>query len=192
MHNKWLASLILLAVVAVLCHPYLTLGEVSRYGRPLYRRITAEVVGIEVRYVEELKWGNETFPSILKDRSAFGEALIHSFTSRVSRFGVKAVNCSVTFNETALTTVLECHVTGCVSKTFNRYTADFSWLLWPLGLDFIDSGFAEAEDGLSWRGDLEGVPAEVVVKLPPQEGPYKAWASPYGHCHAHVWWIGKP
>lgn len=192
MRNKWLISLFLLAATVALCYPYAALAETSRYGKPLHRRIAAEVVGLEVKYVEELKWGNETFALILKDRPAFVNSTISSFTSRVSRFGVKVVNCSVSFNETALTTILECYISGCISKTFNRYTADFSWLLWPLGLDFIDSGFSEAKDSLSWSGVLEGVPTEVIVKLPPQEGPYRAWATPYGHCHAHVWWVGKP
>jgi len=98
------------------------------------------------------------------------------------------VNYSFCFNSTSYITVFRCIVLNCVRKTLKTYTADFSWLLWPLGLDFINNGFNETKNGLYWGSVVEGIPTKVAVKLPPQEEPYKAWGTVYGHCHAHVWW----
>ncbi len=92
----------------------------------------------------------------------------------------------------------ECLSNGSVLLTFKVYGkiwisggekyADFLWFLKPNNLDFIENRFKELKNGLSWSGVLEGVPVEILIRLPSQEYPYRAWGKPVGHCHGHAWW----
>jgi hypothetical protein len=98
------------------------------------------------------------------------------------------VNPKVEFNPEKNTITLTCEIHGVVSKTGNKYYATFEWLLKPLNLDFIDNHFKETLNGLSWEGEIDRVPTKVICEFPYTGFPYKAWAHPTGHCHAHVWW----
>jgi PGF-CTERM protein len=55
-------------------------------------------------------------------------------------------------------------------------------------LSFINNKFEESKEGLSWDGEVDGIPTSITIKLPPQESVYEAWEQPVGHCHGHVWW----
>jgi hypothetical protein len=106
----------------------------------------------------------------------------------LSRYNVHGTDYEMEFDEAKESTILRCEIRDAVSKSGNRYTARFQWLLEPLGLDFIDDHFKEHKDGLSWEGKVNGVPTTIIIKAPPRETPYKAWHYPNGHCHAHLWW----
>jgi len=88
--------------------------------------------------------------------------------------------------------LVEARVEGFVERAGNECRADLSWLLDPLGLDLINSGFAESRDSLRWSGVVRGVSYTVVIELPRQSKVYKAWQVGVGHCHKHVWWPAKP
>jgi len=55
-------------------------------------------------------------------------------------------------------------------------------------LSFINDKFEETKGGLSWDGEVAGIPTSITIKLPLQEYVYAAWEQPVGHCHGHVWW----
>jgi hypothetical protein len=101
------------------------------------------------------------------------------------------VNISITCFDSNHTVKIGFLVTNKVWSNDNEVTADFLWFLNAWSLDFIDNKFSEHNDGLSWSGVLGGVETTIIVKVPPQPGPYKAWSTPYGHCHGHVWWPKK-
>jgi hypothetical protein len=100
------------------------------------------------------------------------------------------VNISITCFDSNHTIKIGFLVTNKVWSN-GEVTADFLWFLNAWSLDFIDNKFSEHNDGLSWSGVLGGVETTIIVKVPPQPGPYKAWSSPYGHCHGHIWWPKK-
>jgi len=104
--------------------------------------------------------------------------------------GEYAVGADVEFDETKKATVLKCDVHDAIRESDGEYYATFKWLLSPLGLSFIENKFEESKGGLSWDGEVGGIPTSITIKLPPQESVYAAWErlpSP-GHCHGHVWW----
>ena len=103
--------------------------------------------------------------------------------------GYEGANYAVEFDEVERSTSLTCEVHGPVSKRDSSFYGDFSWLLRPLGLDFIDDHFKETTKGLSWEGAIESIPTEVICEFLPQDVPYAAWGQPIGHCHAHAWWV---
>jgi hypothetical protein len=102
--------------------------------------------------------------------------------------GEYAVGADVEFDETKKATVLKCDVHGAITKSDDSYRATFLWLLRPLGLSFIRNNFKESKGGLSWDGEVKGIPTNIAIELPPQEVIYEAWEQPVGHCHGHVWW----
>lgn len=79
-------------------------------------------------------------------------------------------------------------VTNKVWVSNGEVTADFLWFLDAWGLDFIGSHFRESRSGLSWSGSINGTRVSIVILVPTQPGPYRAWGEPYGHCHGHIWW----
>ncbi len=150
--------------------------------------IKTEVQGATVYYREESFWTEEDFLRILENKDEFSFNCIDKFVSSVSTYGKEAVNLRVEFNSEENSTILTDEVYGAISKTGNRYYATFEWLIRPMELDFIDDHFEETEQGLSWEGKINGVPTEIICEFPYTGSPYKAWAHPTGHCHAHVWW----
>ncbi len=81
-------------------------------------------------------------------------------------YDVDAGDSNFSFDETSHSTVTECHVYGKISKSGDEYVAYFSWFLDPLTLDFIDDNFEESKTGLSWEGNIKGVPT-TIKKQPP-------------------------
>lgn len=135
----------------------------------------------EMTYQGQCFWSAEKF-------SGLSDANLMELFNQT--YDVDAGNFNFSFNETSHSTVTECHVYGKISKSGDEYVAYFSWFLDPFSLDFIDDNFAESETGLSWEGNINGVPTSIKIECPPQDSVYGL--GPYGvgvgHCHAHIWW----
>jgi hypothetical protein len=155
---------------------------------PVGINIKVEAVGAVLHYQEELFWSESQFSEIVGNQNEFSAGLIENFTESLSAYSKHAENITVIFNEARKSAVLRCDVHGAISKSGNRYTATFFWLLKPLGLDFIDSNFKESKEELSWEGVVSGIPTTITLEFPPRDDVYAAWHHPNGHCHAHVWW----
>jgi hypothetical protein len=154
--------------------------------------VRVEAEGVILHYQAESLWGTDEFSAILQNRDGFSSNLVEKFIDDVSKHGERGehvANAYVEFNEEAKSIVLRSDIEGAVSKSENKYSATFFWLLRPLGLDFIDNDFEESGKGLFWEGIVNDVPTSVSVELPAIGGSaYEAWQHPVGHCHAHVWW----
>jgi len=133
----------------------------------------------EVIYQSQRFWTEEQF-SAISDTD-----LMELFQKK---YDVDARDFNFTFNGTSHSTITQCHVYGEVSKSGDEYVADFSWFLDSLTLDFINDNFEESETGLSWEGNINGVPTSIRIACPKQDSVYEAWQHPVGHCHAHIWW----
>ena len=145
-----------------------------------------------VHYQDESWWQEDQYPTILDNKDEFGSDLMAKFSDSLSGNSQRAVDTGVDFDESKRSTILRCDIHGAVSEKDNSYYAVFSWLLRPLGLDFIDDDFRESEKGLFWEGSINGIPTTVTVELPIiDHSVYKAWQHPIGHCHAHAWWVVK-
>ena len=153
--------------------------------------ITVEVEGTIIHYQKQSFWKESEFSAILENKEEFKNAVIQDFDEKMyHERGESAVGADVEFDETKKATVLKCDIHGAIRESDGEYYATFKWLLVSLRLDFIDDNFEESEEGLSWDGEVAGIPTSITIKLPPQESVYAAWErlpSP-GHCHGHVWW----
>ena len=157
----------------------------------LENNITVEVEETIIHYQKQSFWTESEFSAILENKEDFKSEIIQDFNEKLSRYGERgeyAVGADVEFEETKKATVLKCDVHDAVTKSDDSYRATFIWLLSPLGLDFIDDNFEESKEGLSWEGEVDGIPTSITIELPPQETVYAAWEEPVGHCHGHVWW----
>jgi hypothetical protein len=154
----------------------------------LKKVIKVKAEGIILNYQALSAWEESKFSEILQSKEDFKSKQIEQFNKQLSRYNLYATNYEMEFDESEKTTLLKCEVRDAVSKSGNRYTARFQWLLEPLGLDFIEDHFKKHRDGLSWEGKVNGVPTTIIIKAPPRKSPYKAWHHPNGHCHFHVWW----
>lgn len=155
---------------------------------PVRRDIEVETEGMVLHYQEELFWGEGIFSDIMENQDEFVSGLIENFIENLSAYNRHAGNITVEFDEARRSIILRCDIHDAISKSGNRYTATFFWLLKPLGLDFIDSNFKESKEGLSWEGVVRGIPTTITLEFPPRDSVYAAWHHPNGHCHAHVWW----
>lgn len=155
---------------------------------PLRRVLVALVSEQGVWYVEEIVYSEQGFKALTSNWSSASIKLLGSFMSRILGYGISVKDISIKAIPANNTVVLTCFIRGCVWNTTTGYYADMSWLIRPFGLDFIDSGFTETNHSLEWNGVIDGVETTIIVSLPPQKTPYKAWQHPAGHCHAHVWW----
>jgi len=155
--------------------------------------ITVEVGGTVIHYQKQSFWNESEFSAILENKEEFKNAVIKDFTEKLSEYGERgeyAVGADVKIDEAKKATVLKCDIHGAIRESDGEYYATFKWLLVPFGLDFIDDNFEESKEGLSWDGEVAGIPTNISIKLPLQETVYAAWErlpSP-GHCHGHVWW----
>ena len=155
----------------------------------LEHNITVEVDGTIIHYQKQSFWKESEFSAIMENKEEFKNAVIQDFDEKMyHERGEYAVGADVKFDETKKATVLKCDVHGAITKSDDNYRATFLWLLRPLGLSFINNKFEESKGGLSWDGEVDGIPTSITIKLPPQELVYEAWEQPVGHCHGHVWW----
>jgi len=141
--------------------------------------IEVEVVDQVVQYQCQCFWSEEKFSQLSEN----------DLKARFKgKYSVDARDFEFSFDKTNYSTITKCRVCGAISKSRVRYTADFLWLLNPLGLDFIEDHFKESNHGLSWEGKINGVLTTMEVECPPKDSIYKAWQDPVGHCHGHIWW----
>lgn len=202
-HKSKLKSAIAIALTAIcVCTVLISIGVSPLWAvQPgvvpetglLENYITVEVEGTIIHYQKQSFWNESEFSAILENKEEFKNAVIHDFDEKILKYherGEYAVGADVEFDETKKATVLKCDIHGAIRESDGEYYATFKWLLVPLRLDFIDDNFEESKEGLSWDGEVDGIPTNIIVKLPPQEYVYEAWErlpSP-GHCHGHVWW----
>lgn len=153
--------------------------------------ITVEVEGTIIHYQKQSFWNESEFSAILENKEEFKNVVILDFNEKMyHERGEYAVGADVEFDEMKKATVFKCDVHDAIRESDGEYYATFKWLLVPLRLDFIDDNFEESKGGLSWDGEVDGIPTNISIKLPLQETVYAAWErlpSP-GHCHGHVWW----
>ena len=152
------------------------------------REIKTEVEETTVYYQKESFYSPEDFSGILENKEKFETNLIEKFRTSVSKYKEKISNIKVEFNSEKNSAILAADVDGAISKTESKYYATFEWLIYPLGLDFINDHFKETKEGLFWEGKVEEVSLKISCYFPFTGAPYKGWAHPTGHCHAHVWW----
>lgn len=192
---RWSCLTTLMLSLLVLCgcaQPEAPAPTLPTSADQIKRIILVETEGTVVHYQGESFWAEAEFSTILEAKDDFSSDIIAKFENDLSKHGERgehAVNAYVEFNEDRKSTILRCDIHSAISKRDSGYYAIFSWLLRPLGLDFIDDDFEESEKGLFWEGSANGIPTTVTVELPVIHGSiYKAWAHPIGHCHAHAWW----
>jgi len=155
---------------------------------PLRRFLTASVDQDKVRYVEVIIYSEEDFKKVIRSWDEVSEKVRKEFSSRIQGYGVEVEDLKVNRIPENSSIAITCIVTGCIWSTARGYYADMSWLIRPLGLDFVDDHFRETTHSLEWTGKINNTEIRIVVNLPPQNTPYEAWRHPAGHCHAHVWW----
>jgi len=157
----------------------------------LEHNITVEVDGTIIHYQKQSFWNESEFSAIMENKEEFKNVVILDFNEKMYHEWVEyAVGADVKIDEAKKATVLKCDIHGAIRESDGEYYATFKWLLVPFGLDFIDDNFEESKEGLSWDGEVDGIPTNISIKLPLQETVYAAWErlpSP-GHCHGHVWW----
>lgn len=158
--------------------------EQPRAAPPPFSALSKQIIELEVvdqvvHYRCQSFWSYGKFSELSDDdlRARFEE-----------RYDVEAEDFEFSFDGRNHSTITECYIYGIISKSQDRYRADFLWFLNPLGLDFIEDGFEKSNHGLSWKGDVKGVPTTNEVECPLQDSIYEAWQHPVGHCHGHVWW----
>ena len=155
--------------------------------KPIERIISVKVVNTTLHYVEVVTYSPKDFKYITRYWGVLREAVIQNITRTYS--SISPLNLEVRTSIANNSVIIEFDVAGEVWASDSHYTADFLWMLEPLGLDFINNHFKETTHGLSWEGFLNGVLTKVEVILPPQKVPYVAWGQPIGHCHGHAWWV---
>ncbi len=192
----WLLIIILVVAILLLAlsYPYMSKKETGRKeaatssAKEVSLNIVVDVKDMTGHYLQVRKWSKKDFERILKDEESFKEEMIRNFKKSHESYGISIENCTASINEGEMTSALECDIKGFINRSDNSYTAEFEWLLGPLGLDFLDNKFGESKDSLYWNGAINGTTVSILVKLPPMNKPYAAWGQPNGHCHAHVWW----
>ncbi len=194
--SRWVWFSIAIVVVILLLvgsyyYIYAPKGKKTRIlPSEVENRITAEVKDSTCHYKQERVWSEKEFQQILGDEEGFKERMVDDFKEAHEPYGIVIKNCYIHLDKDNRITTLECDVEGFVYKSDDSYTAEFDWLIRPLGLDFIDNKFNETKDSLSWSGVINGTKTSILIRLPPMNKTYAAWGQPNGHCHAHVWWKG--
>ena len=153
------------------------------------RVVEVKADGLVFHYLRQSFWEEERFSNYSANQAQFKADFKEQFERRLAKYNISASGYSFSFDSDNHSTVIRCDIHDAISKSGNRYTARFEWLLNPLGLDFIDNDFKESEKGLSWEGVIKGVPTTIIVELPTiDDFVYEAWNDPIGHCHTHAWW----
>ncbi len=165
-----------------------TRGGHSLNNSPSYRVI--ELIVPKGRYVIIYKqvdvFDSGTF-NYVRDRWDICYSNITKYIKLLETHGAHIVDLNVIRYDENTSIIIRFKVDNRVWSD-DRVTADFLWFLNTWGLDFIDDKFNETNWGLEWTGVLNGIRTRIIVRVPEQLTPYKAWNTPYGHCHGHVWW----
>ena len=152
------------------------------------RIVEVEAVDQTLHYQRQSFWTAERFSELSANKDEFCADFMSSFDTNLAKHDLYAQNYEISFDEASSSTKVTCHIYNGVSKSGDRYTARFEWLLDPLELDFIDDDFEKSRKGLSWQGCVDSIPMTINLEFPRRDSPYDAWHEPNGHCHAHVWW----
>jgi len=132
-------------------------------------------------------YNDTVFKSILDNWTEYKSSL----EANISNFkepGTSIGSLQINYLENSSSIHVYFKVYGAVTSYNGECRATFIWLLKPLGLDFIGSGFQEYNDRLTWSGKIRGVEYSITILLPKQNATYAAWGDRVGHCHGHVWW----
>jgi hypothetical protein len=135
----------------------------------LERNIVIEAEGETLHYLEEKKWAENEFSSLMEEKDRFSSSQIEEFKAT---YQVDAANFDSKASEEERSTILKCDIYVELDTWY-----DFHWFLRPLGLDFIDDHFERLERELSWEGSLNEVKTAILLKFD-----FKI-----DNCHAHVW-----
>ena len=144
--------------------------------------------GSVIEYVELDYYNASMYSRIEEGWNTYSKAVLNRVIAIYERYGARIVNASIERVDENRAVRISFVVTNAVWVSDGETTADFLWFLNAWRLDFIDSHFNEYPNGLAWSGLINGTLTTVRVVVPAQPGPYKAWGSPYGHCHGHIWW----
>jgi hypothetical protein len=155
--------------------------------RPESRMIILTVEGKDIVCTQRETFNESAYRRISANWVSYSSKLKEKMLKTYGSEGTKIASLNVSLGKERRTVEVDFTVVNKVTVN-SEVTADFLWFLGPWNLDLLDDKFNETEHGLTWEGVLEGVPTSITVNVPPQAGPYKAWGSPYGHCHGHVWW----
>ncbi len=160
----------------------------STFGNliPEKRVIVLSVEGSNITYVQTDIFNESAYNYITAHWSPYVKNVEHNLDRMYISRGAEITSLSIghTENRTIkIQFVVDNKVTGN-----DEITADFLWFLNAWNLDFINNHFNETNHGLTWSGILKKTPTTIIVNVPTQPTPYKAWGSPYGHCHGHIWW----
>ncbi len=160
----------------------------STFGNliPEKRVIVLSVEGSNITYVQTDTFNKSAYNYILAHWDSYIENVKDDMDKMYASRGAEITSLSIGHPENRIIKikfVVDNRVTGN-----DEITADFLWFLNAWNLDFINNHFNETNHGLTWSGTLDSVSTTIIVNVPPQPTPYKAWGSPYGHCHGHIWW----
>ncbi len=175
------------STTTVTSYTTLTIPSTLTTVKPVLRVIDTWIRGTVIRFREVLFFNVSEFKIVVREWPRFREVL-RSYVAKTFGENVELANVTIDLNTSARCVTIEFDVVGRVWVSDGEVTADFLWLLTPLGLDFIESHFEETNHGLFWRGVIDGVETLVNVYLPKQPVAYRAWGEPVGHCHGHAWW----
>ncbi|MEB3756932.1 MAG: hypothetical protein GSR79_08790 [Desulfurococcales archaeon] len=150
--------------------------------------LKASEENMSIGYIETLNYDNESFHIITDKWSQYVRNTKEEINNTYASRGAHIVDLTISYDKLNRSVIITFTVTNEMWIHGNNVVADFLWFLEAWNLDFINSHFMESSHGLIWRGDLKNIPTIIIVTLPGQREPYKAWGEPYGHCHGHIWW----
>ncbi len=140
-----------------------------------------------ILFNETLFYGENTYEIIINHWREFKENILgeikkyESSGAHITSYEIKPLN-----NTYAVNVLFR--VDNRIWNSGGEVTMDLLWFLNNWGLDLINNHFNESNHSLKWSGYLMGVFTIIDIELPEQPGIYKAWGTPYGHCHGHIWW----
>ncbi len=158
--------------------------------KPERRFIILTVMNLSIAYQQWDSYNRTSYQYLMEHWNTYTERIKDDIKAMYSSRGADIKDLSIVHIDNNRTIEIHFVVDNKVSSD-DEITADFLWFLDAWNLDFIDNGFQETNHGLVWSGNLGGVLTSITVNVPPQPAPYKAWGSPYGHCHGHIWWSRK-
>ena len=161
----------------------------SNLPKPVAMEIQVNITGLKENTSITLHYSPPLFKQVRYNWRDYKNRFKNSVEKFFNKTKLSDIKTTYDFKEDEVIVLF--NVSNHVWHNDERYTADFLWLLTPLNLDFIENGFKEYNDMLSWSGMINSVSVNITVFLPPQNTTYKAWGSNIGHCHGHVWWPSK-
>ncbi len=139
--------------------------------------IDVKAEGMILHYQNTSFWDEERFSEILNGYGVqFKRGAIERFNESLLKYGLYATGCEIKLDRPERSTLLKCDVCDAVSKSGNRYTAEFEWLLQPFELNLFD--FNESDRELLCVTVLDSTATTFTLRFP----------ASIGHCYYHVWW----